>query len=108
MGELFGGAALAKLVTIAAFAVSVRALGVDMPFVQAAALYMVANTIGSAVPTPGGVGGIEAALTAALLSVGVPSATAASIVLLFRLATFWLPTLPGYLFLRRVQHQGIV
>lgn len=108
MGELFGGAAMAKLVTIAAFAVSVRALGVDMPFVQAAALYMVANTIGSAVPTPGGVGGIEAALTAALLSVGVASATAASIVLLFRLATFWLPTLPGYLFLRRVQRQGIV
>jgi undecaprenyl-diphosphatase len=108
LAELFGGAAAAKLVTIMAFAVSIKALGVDMPFSQVGALYMVGNTIGSAVPTPGGVGGIEAALTAMLLSAGVESATAASIVLLFRLATFWLPTLPGWYFLRRVQREGIV
>jgi len=79
-----------------------------MGLAQAGALYMIANTVGSAVPTPGGVGGIEAALTAALIGAGVDGATAAAIVLLFRLFTFWLPTIPGYGMLRLSKHQGIV
>jgi uncharacterized membrane protein YbhN (UPF0104 family) len=105
---LFGGAALSKFVIITAFVASVHAFGVSMGFAQAGALYMVANTVGSAVPTPGGVGGLEAALTAALLGAGVAGATAAAIVVLFRLATYWLPTLPGWLFLQHSQRSGIV
>jgi undecaprenyl-diphosphatase len=108
MAALFGGAAFAKMSTVVAFVVSVHAFGVDMSFPRAAALYMVANTIGSAVPTPGGVGGIEAALTAALIAAGVQDATAASIVLYFRLWTFWLPTVPGWFFLQRIQREGLV
>jgi len=86
----------------------VHAFGVSMGFAQAGALYLVANTVGSAVPTPGGVGGLEAALTAALLGAGVAGATAAAIVVLFRLATYWLPTVPGWLFLQHSQRSGIV
>jgi undecaprenyl-diphosphatase len=108
MVELFGGALFAKMSTVIAFYVSVHAFGVDMSFARAGALYMVANTIGSAVPTPGGVGGIEAALTAALIAAGVDDATAASIVLFFRLWTFWFPTLPGWFYLQRIQREGIV
>lgn len=108
LAQLFGGAALAKLCTIAAFALVVSAMGVDMAFARVGALYMVANTIGAAVPTPGGVGGIEAALTAALISAGVDAPTAGAIVLIFRLFTFWLPTLPGWAFLQRAQRTGIV
>ncbi len=106
--QLVGGAALAKLATIAAFSVTVSAMGVSMDFAQVGALYMVANTVGSAVPTPGGVGGIEAALTAALISAGVDPPTAGAIVLVFRLFTFWFPTLPGWAFLQRVQRTGVV
>jgi undecaprenyl-diphosphatase len=106
--RLFGGAALAKLTTIVAFSLSVQAFGVDMSFAKAGALYLVASTVGSAVPTPGGVGGIEAALTAVLLSFGVENATAAAIVLLFRFMTFWLPTVPGWFFLQYVQRRQIV
>jgi uncharacterized protein (TIRG00374 family) len=86
----------------------VQAFGVDMAFAKAGALYLVASTVGSAVPTPGGVGGIEAALTAMLLSFGVENATAAAIVLLFRFMTFWLPTLPGWFFLQYVERRQIV
>jgi glycosyltransferase 2 family protein len=68
MAQLFGGALLSKLTTIVAFWLTVLAFDVEMSFARAGALYMIANTIGSAVPTPGGVGGIEAALTAVLLS----------------------------------------
>jgi glycosyltransferase 2 family protein len=108
LGLLFGGAAMSKLVTIFAFYVSVRAFDVDMGFAQAGAIYMIANTIGSAVPTPGGVGGVEAALTATLVSASVDPATAAAVVLLFRMATFWAPTVPGYFFMRHAQRTGIV
>jgi uncharacterized protein (TIRG00374 family) len=108
LGLLFGGAGLGKLLTIICFWLSVLAFGVDMSFPKAGALYMVANTVGSAVPSPGGVGGIEAALTAVLIGYGVDSASAAGAVLFFRVLTFWLPTLPGYGFLQYTQRKGIV
>ncbi len=108
MMQLFGGAILGKLALITAFYLSTLAFGVDISYPKAGALYMIATTIGGAVPTPGGVGGVEAALTAALLSYGVDNATAAGIVLLFRILTFWLPTAPGYGFLRYTQAKGIV
>ena len=108
MTLLFGGAFLGKLANIIAFWLSTQAFGVDISFPKAGALYIIATTIGSAVPTPGGVGGVEAALTAALLSFGVDNATAAAIVLYFRILTFWIPTLPGYFFLRYTQRAGIV
>jgi uncharacterized membrane protein YbhN (UPF0104 family)/serine/threonine-protein kinase RIO1 len=108
MAMLFGGALLGKLCNIVAFWLSCLAFDVDISFPKAGALFMIANTIGSAVPTPGGVGGIEAALTGVLIGFGVDSATAAAIVLFFRILTFWLPTLPGYGFLQYTQRKGIV
>jgi uncharacterized protein (TIRG00374 family) len=105
---LFGGAGLGKLLTIICFWLSVLAFGVDMSLPKAGALYMVANTVGSAVPSPGGVGGIEAALTTVLIGYGVDSGSAAGAVLFFRVLTFWLPTLPGYGFLQYTQRKGIV
>jgi undecaprenyl-diphosphatase len=108
MGLLFGGAALSKLVYLSAFWVSVLALGQHMSYARAGAIYMVANTIGSSVPTPGGVGGVEAALIAMLLTTGMDEPVATAIVLLFRLFTFWLPTLPGYVLMRRVTRLGVV
>jgi len=108
MSQLLGGAILGKLANITAFYLSTAAFDVDISFPKAGALYMVATTIGSAVPTPGGVGGVDAALTAALLSFGVDNATAAAVVLLFRILTFWLPTVPGYFFLRYCQRHRYV
>jgi uncharacterized membrane protein YbhN (UPF0104 family) len=48
------------------------------------------------VPTPGGLGAVEAALSAALTAAGLPGATAVSAVLLFRTLTFWLPVPAGW------------
>lgn len=108
LAELFGGAALGKLCNIIAFWLSGLAFSAGLSFPKAGALYMIANTVGSAVPTPGGVGGIEAALTAVLIAYGVDSATAAAMVLFFRILTFWVPTAPGYGFLQYTQRKGIV
>jgi undecaprenyl-diphosphatase len=108
MAMLLGGACLGKLCNVTCFWLSVLAFDVGMSFPKAGALYMVASTVGSAVPTPGGVGGVEAALTAVLIGFGVDSATAAAIVLFFRTITYWLPTIPGYGFLQYTQRRGIV
>ena len=46
---------------------------------------------------PGGLGAVEAALSAGLTAAaGIPGGLAVSSVLLFRLVTFWLPTIPGW------------
>jgi len=100
LGLLFGGAGIAKMSTIVAFAAACRAFGIDIPFAELGAMYLVANTIASTVPTPGGVGAIEAALILVLTNAGVPDATAWAAVLLFRLVNYWLPTIPGYICLK--------
>lgn len=53
-------------------------------------IFILANTLGSAVPTPGGLGAVEAALTFAFSSVGVPAAVALSATLLYRVCFYWL------------------
>ena len=100
LGLLFGGAAIGKLSTIVAFAAACRGFGVEIPFAELGAMYLVATTIASTVPTPGGVGAIEAALILVLTNAGVPDATAWAAVLLFRLINYWLPTIPGYICLK--------
>ena len=57
--------------------------------------YIVAYAVGTLAPTPGGLGAIEGLLIALFVSFGVPSATAVTVVLVYRLINFWLPILPG-------------
>lgn len=53
-------------------------------------LFLLANTAGSAIPTPGGLGAVEASLTFAFTSVGVPPTIALSATLLYRLMFYWI------------------
>jgi undecaprenyl-diphosphatase len=72
------------------------------------AVYLAAAALAAAAPTPGGLGAIEAALVAGLTGVGMQPGPAVSAVLLYRLATYWLPVLPGWLCWRSLQHRGYV
>ena len=56
-----------------------------------------AAAIAQVAPTPGGIGAVEAALIAGLTAAGLDKETAVPAVFLFRLVTFWLPILPGWL-----------
>jgi uncharacterized protein (TIRG00374 family) len=61
------------------------------------------GTLGSLLPLPGGIGGVEGGMIAAFVAFGVPAGTAVIAVLAYRAISFWLPTLPGivgYLALR--------
>lgn len=81
---------------IVAFYSSLNAFGSDISFATAAFVYLAGATLGQAAPTPGGIGAVEAALVAGLTASGIPSGTALSGVLLYRVVTFWLPVLPGW------------
>jgi uncharacterized protein (TIRG00374 family) len=67
---------------------------------------LTANAVGSAIPTPGGVGAVETALTTALVIAGLPAGVAGAAVLLYRLLTFWLPVLPGWLCFNYLTRRG--
>lgn len=108
IGLLFGGAGFAKLSTIFAFVWSCRAFGIDLSFADLGARYLAATTIASAVPTPGGVGAVEAALIFVLTQAGVDQATAWAAVLLFRLINYWMPTAPGYVALKISERRELV
>jgi len=59
--------------------------------------YVVAYSIGTLAPTPGGLGAVEGILIALYASFGVPSAVAVAVVLIYRIINFWLPIPPGFL-----------
>jgi uncharacterized membrane protein YbhN (UPF0104 family) len=51
---------------------------------------------------------VEAALVLGLTAVGVAHGPAIAGVLAFRLVTYWLPILPGWLAFRSLQTRGVV
>jgi uncharacterized membrane protein YbhN (UPF0104 family) len=108
LGLLLGGSALITLAYIAGLAASVQAFGGGPGLVVIGAVYLAAAALAAAAPTPGGLGAIEAALVAGLTGVGMQPGPAVSAVLLYRLATYWLPVLPGWLCWRFLQRRGYV
>jgi len=100
-----GGALLLTAAYVSCLDASVLAVHGSVALVSVAVVYLTGSAIGSVVPTPGGVGAVEAALSAGLTAAGLPGATAVSAVLLFRLATFWLPVPVGWLAMNYLQRK---
>jgi uncharacterized membrane protein YbhN (UPF0104 family) len=106
MVELFGGSLAITMGYILALAVAVSAFGAGPAFTSVALVYLVGAVVSSVAPTPGGIGAVEATLIAGLTSAGMPSTTAVAAVIMFRLATFWIPLLPGWGALVVLQRSG--
>jgi uncharacterized membrane protein YbhN (UPF0104 family) len=88
---------------IAALGFSFLAFG-SHPTVAVIVLGYLLGTLGSLLPLPGGIGGVEGAMIGAFVAFGVHADQAVVGVLAYRAISFWLPTLPGvagYLILRR-------
>jgi undecaprenyl-diphosphatase len=69
-------------------------------------VFLAAQALGQAAPTPGGLGAVEAAMIAAMTTLGLDASVAVPTVFLYRIATFWLPILPGIWALRRLESDG--
>jgi glycosyltransferase 2 family protein len=81
---------------ILALDASLRAFSASLAVPTLVVVYLAASALGSAAPTPGGLGAVEAALVGGLTATGVPLASALPAVLAFRTATFWLPAPLGW------------
>jgi glycosyltransferase 2 family protein len=104
--EGIGGMLLLNLAFIGVMWASIKAFDGELPIAVIAVVYLAGATIGQAAPTPGGIGAVEAALAAGLTAAGLDGGIAVSSVLLFRLITFWAPTIPGYWSFTMLQKKG--
>ncbi|MGW3119412.1 lysylphosphatidylglycerol synthase transmembrane domain-containing protein [Streptomyces sp. NPDC001107] len=96
---LWGGSlAFASLHTAVVIAV-VHALDVPLPAGRIALAYLAASSAAVLLPTPGGLGSLDAALAWALTTAGASGSASVSAVLGYRLLTVWLPLVPGLLVL---------
>jgi pimeloyl-ACP methyl ester carboxylesterase len=92
------GLALANwLADAAVLAVSIRATGATVPWHDLLLVYGVGIAAQSLNITPGGLGVTEGSLSLALVATGLGTRQALAAVLLYRLASFWLVALTGWL-----------
>ena len=103
-----GGNLLMTIAYLAAFAATLAAFGQSLSLTTLAIIYLTGTAIGSAVPTPGGVGAVEGALSLGLTTAGVATATATSTAVLFRVLTFWVRVPIGWFALRHLQKRNLV
>ncbi len=104
----FGGTLLLTASFVLCLDASIRAFGGELAWTSVVVVFLTANALGSAAPTPGGLGAVEGALSVGLTISGLPAETATSAVLLFRLLTFWLPVLPGWGAFAYLQRKEII
>ena len=92
------GLALANwLADAAVLAVSIRATGATIPWHDLLLVYGSGIAAQSLNITPGGLGVTEGSLSLALVATGLGASQALAAVLLYRLASFWLVALAGWL-----------
>lgn len=100
---------IAMVVTqVLCFGCALLAFGDSLSFSSLAVTFLVSNTVGSLVPTPGGLGPIEASLTGGLKLAGISAAVALSAALTYRLLTFWGRAPVGWIALKFLQKRGIL
>jgi uncharacterized membrane protein YbhN (UPF0104 family) len=109
LGEALVGNALQTAGYVAAFWASLQAFGAGhITLINVTLVYLLGNAAGSAAPVPGGLGAVEIALTTGLAGVGLSTATAASIAILFRALTYWARVPLGWMAWRYLQRKEIL
>nr|WP_245689114.1 lysylphosphatidylglycerol synthase transmembrane domain-containing protein [Streptomyces chattanoogensis] len=103
-----GGMLLLTAANVMCLDASIRAFGGgdQISYASIAVAFLAGNALGSAAPTPGGLGAVETALLGALTVAGLAGSTALPAVLLFRLMVFWLPVLPGWVAFNYLTRKG--
>ncbi len=85
---------------------SALALGVHLSPPIMLVIFSAGVAFGTATPTPGGLGGIDAALVVGLTAFGVPLASSLAVTLLFRTLSCWIPVVAGIGFLYLAEHRA--
>jgi uncharacterized membrane protein YbhN (UPF0104 family) len=101
-----GGMVILNVALCVVLIACVRAFGGGGTIAAISLVFLAGSTLAQAAPTPGGVGAVETVLTAGLVATGVDGGIAVSAVLLYRLLTFWLPTIPGWFAFQHLIRRG--
>lgn len=91
----FGISICLTLLYTLSFYCCVRACGLELGGTATLVIFTFSVLVGAVTPSPGGAGGVEAALVGGLAGFGVAPASALAIALSYRLITFWLALLLG-------------
>ena len=97
---LLGGNFATEILFATALGLFVRALGYPIGIDELLVVNISVALLAGLLPVPGGIGVAEGGLTFGLVQTGVPEETAFAAVLLYRLATFYLPPVWGFVALR--------
>ena len=100
VAQLMGGKLGTEQLFALALATFARALGSPVGLGTALLVYISVALLAGLVPVPGGIGVAEGGLTFGLVQAGVPEPTAFATVLLYRLSSFYLPPIWGYVAMR--------
>ncbi|GAA2628755.1 lysylphosphatidylglycerol synthase transmembrane domain-containing protein [Streptomyces vastus] len=92
---LWGGAAATPLLQASVIASVGFSLGLPLSWAQVTFALLVASTAVGAVPAPGGIGPIDAALVFTMVLFGAPMSLATATIIGYRVLTIWVPLLPG-------------
>ncbi len=102
------GMVIMNVALCVALIASVRAFDGGGSWAAISLVYLAGSTLGMAAPTPGGIGAMETVMTAGLVAAGVNPGIALSAVLLYRLVSFWLPTIPGWIAFRQLMKRELL
>jgi uncharacterized membrane protein YbhN (UPF0104 family) len=95
IAALWGGSLAFPAMHAAVLVSVVRAVHAPVPVSGVVVAYLCASTATGWLPTPAGLGSLDAALALALVTAGASAVAATSAVLGYRLVTAWLPLIPG-------------
>ena len=104
--QIFGGNLGNQLLFALTLGICLRAFGGSLNLATLLVIYVAAALFGGLMPVPGGIGVMEAALMTGLIAAGIDTTTASATALLFRLATFYLPPIWGWVAIRWLQRHS--
>ena len=108
LAALVGGNLLMNIGYVGAFWTAMVAMGGSLNFSTVAITYLTANAAGSFIPSPGGIGTVETALTSGLTVAGVSSSVAIATALLYRLVTFYGRIPFGWLAMKYMEKKDLI
>jgi uncharacterized membrane protein YbhN (UPF0104 family) len=106
LAGLLGGNFVAQFLLALILGATVRAFGQSATLAELLLTNTLVSLFSGVMPIPGGIGVSEAAIAFCLTAIGIPSATAAAIAIVFRLLTFYLPPIWGGFAMRWLRKQA--
>ena len=108
LAAVVAGNLLMNIGYVGAFWTAMVAMGGSLNFSTVAITYLTANAAGSFIPSPGGIGTVETALTSGLTVAGVSSSVAIATALLYRLVTFYGRIPFGWLAMKYMERKDLI